>query len=233
MNGLNNFHYAISLAQTLYDIEGDQEDLEEIGLIAYNFIGNRNTILKKELASVNCETGLINLPCKASLVEAVTLCGPEDRIRTSNIHDNGDIASFYIENYIESQKYTTDPLYVSGQFVKYRQVGNKLYIKPGIDTVIILYHEEILDEDGLPFINEKEAIAIAEYIAYTVKYKEAIRTNNQTIMSMAINLKSQWLFHCDAARTPIYVSQNDMDKILDVHSSGNRKIYGRSYKPVI
>ena len=27
---LNNFHYAMSLAQTLYDIEGDMEDMEEI-----------------------------------------------------------------------------------------------------------------------------------------------------------------------------------------------------------
>ena len=38
---MNNFHYAISLAQTLYDVEGDTYDLEEIGLIAYNFIGNK------------------------------------------------------------------------------------------------------------------------------------------------------------------------------------------------
>lgn len=30
-----DFHVAISQAQTLYDVEGDQEDLEEIGLIAY------------------------------------------------------------------------------------------------------------------------------------------------------------------------------------------------------
>ena len=42
-----NFHYAISQAQTLYDVEGDMEDLEEIGLIAYNKIGNKNTILKE------------------------------------------------------------------------------------------------------------------------------------------------------------------------------------------
>ena len=40
------------------------------------------------------------------------------------------------------------------------------------------YHGILLDEDGLPEINDKEAIAIAEYIAYVYKYKEAIRTNN-------------------------------------------------------
>lgn len=31
---MNNFHYAISLAQMLYEVEGDTEDMEEIGLIA-------------------------------------------------------------------------------------------------------------------------------------------------------------------------------------------------------
>jgi hypothetical protein len=41
-----------------------------------------------------------------------------------------------------------------------------------------LYHGIELDEEGLPSINDKEAIAIAEYIAYVYKYKEAIRTNN-------------------------------------------------------
>jgi hypothetical protein len=40
---MNNFHYAISLAQMLYDVEGNTDDLEEIGLVAHNFIGNKHT----------------------------------------------------------------------------------------------------------------------------------------------------------------------------------------------
>ncbi|WP_370841472.1 hypothetical protein [Gemmiger formicilis] len=54
MSKLNNFHYAISLAQTLYDIEGDDDDLEEIGLVAYNFIGNKNTRLYRASLGINC-----------------------------------------------------------------------------------------------------------------------------------------------------------------------------------
>jgi hypothetical protein len=42
-----------------------------------------------------------------------------------------------------------------------------------------------LDDDDLPMINDKEAIAIADYIAYTVKYKEAIRTNNSSVFQIA------------------------------------------------
>ena len=39
---MNNFKYAISLAQMLYDIDiNDMDTLIEIGLVAYNFIGNK------------------------------------------------------------------------------------------------------------------------------------------------------------------------------------------------
>jgi len=40
-------------------VDGDMEDLEEIGLIAYNKIGNKNTILKEIKVDVDCETGTI------------------------------------------------------------------------------------------------------------------------------------------------------------------------------
>jgi hypothetical protein len=41
------------------------------------------------------------------------------------------------------------------------------------------------------------------------------------------------LFHCDAARVPESISQNDMNKMLDAQSSMGGKSYGRSYKPIM
>lgn len=230
---INDFHYAISLAQTLYDIEGDDDDLEEIGLVAYNFIGNKNTRLYKAILDVNCEDGSIQLPCNVDIIEAVTYCGPEDWNYTSNKKEYGDWQSAYTENYIESKKAFLNPLYISGKYVEYKRVGNTLYVNKGLGKVIILYHGILLDDEGLPKINDKEAIAIAEYIAYVYKYKEAIRTNNQNILRMAQELKQQWLFHCDAARVPEYISQEEMDQILNVQSSWNRKVYNKSYKPIM
>lgn len=228
-----NFRYAITLAQTLYDVEGDTEDLEEIGLVAYNFIGNKNTHLNKVILNVNCQDGSIQLPCDVDIIEAVTYCGSEDWNYTSNTKEYGDTSSLYTENYIESKKAFLDPHYISGRFVKYRRVGDKLYVNKGLGKVVLLYHTEILDKDGLPEINDKEAIAIANYIAYVVKYKEAIKTNNQAVLMMAQELKQQWLFHCDAARVSQYISQNEMDSILDAQTSWGRKTYGKSFKPII
>lgn len=231
--GQNNFHYAISLAQTLYNIEGDDDDLEEIGLVAYNFIGNKNTSLYRAQLDINCQDGSVELPCNVDIIEAVTYCGPEDWNRTSNTKEYGDVQSLYTENYIESRKAFLDPFYVSGKFVNYRRVGNKLYVNKGSGTINILYHGILVDDDGLPEINDKEAIAIAEYIAYVQKYKEAIRTNNQTVFRMAQDLKHSWLQHCQAAKVSEYISQEDMDKILNVQSSWGRKLYNRSYKPTL
>jgi hypothetical protein len=231
---MNNFKYAITLAQMLYDIDiNDMDTLIEIGLVAYNFIGNKNTHLSAEIVNVDPRTGIVKLPCKADLVEAITYPSGEDWNYTSNIKNFGDFNSLNIEQYIEKSKQSTDPLYISGKFVKYRREGNYIYVNEKIDSVCVLYHSETLDEDDLPLINDKEAVAIADYIAYTVKYKEALRSNNSAVFQMAQTIKRQWLIHCDAARVPEYVNQNEMNDLLEIASSHNRKVHGRSYKPTV
>ena len=231
---MNNFKYAISLAQMLYDIDiNDMDTLIEIGLVAYNFIGNKNTQLKSEIVNVDLKTGLVKLPCKIDLVEAITYPRAEDWSYTSNTKNYGDFNSLNVEQYIEKSKQSIDPLYISGKFVKYRREGNYIYVNEPVELVCVLYHTEQLDEEDLPLINDKEAIAIADYIAYTVKYKEALRSNNQAVFQMAQTIKKQWLIHCDAARVPEYVNQNEMNDLLEAASSYNRKVYGRSYKPTV
>lgn len=228
----NNFKYAISLVNLLYDIDiNDMDNLIEIGLVAYNLIGNKNTSLVAEIVPVDKKTGLVKIPCEADLIESITYPRMEDWNYTSNVKNFGDIDSLHTEQYIEQSKRFIDPLYISGKFVVYRREGNYIYVTEPVDQVCILYHREILDEDDLPCINDKEALAIAHYIAYVIKYKEALRTNNAGLFNMAQNIKSQWLFHCDAARVPEYIDQNEMNKVLDAVSSSNRKIHGKSYKP--
>ncbi|MCF0114352.1 MAG: hypothetical protein HUJ56_03285 [Erysipelotrichaceae bacterium] len=90
---MEDFHYAISLAQTLYDVTGDTEDLEEIGLIAFKKIGNNRTKLKRAIIELDPHTGRAKLPCDCDpeLIEVATYLGPEDWQYSSNIHEFGDI----------------------------------------------------------------------------------------------------------------------------------------------
>ena len=231
---MNNFKYAITLAQMMYDVDiNDMDTLIEIGLIAYNFIGNKNTYLQADLVTVDPKSGLVKLPCKVDLIEAITYPNVEDWNYTSNTKNFGDFKSLNVEQYIENAKQSIDPLYLRGRLVKYRREGNYIYVTEPIDQVCILYHSEQLDDDDLPLINDKEAVAIADYIAYTIKYKEALRSNNSAVFQMAQTIKKQWLIHCDAARVPEYVNQNEMNDLLEITSSHNRKVHGRSYKPTV
>lgn len=228
---LQNFHYAISLAQTLYDIDfPDIEQAEEIGLIAHTHIGNKNTHLYKTVETVDAVSNTVELPCNFLYIESVTEPCIDD---VESANSSEDFENSIKEQSVINTKMKTDPLYQKGKFVKYRLEGNILRVPKGVNKISILYHGEMLDNEGLPYINDKEAIAIADYIGYTMKYKEAIRTNNKLAMQMATDLRQQWLFHCDAARVPEFISQNDMDKILDVQKSWNRKKYGFSFKPTL
>jgi len=50
--------------------------------------------------------------------------------------------------------------------IQYEQVNDKLYFTHNYGYVNILYKGILADEDGLPQLTDKEANAIATYLAY-------------------------------------------------------------------
>lgn len=226
---LNNFHYGLSLLETLYGLSMTEEEYEETALIAWGLIGNKRTRLYRYSTCVsNCEEG-IQLPCNADILEAVTTDFEEWNYST---HDtpNGDINSSFVESYIEHRKTFRDPLYLPGKLIHYERVGDMLYFDKPHGKINILYKGLILDDDGLPEITDKEATALATYCAYVIKFKEGIMTNNANTIQMANMLKQQWNIQCDQARVDHYMSQNEWDQVLDAKTSWNRKSFGKSLK---
>lgn len=227
-----NFHYVSVLLDSLYGIEMEEEDVEELGLIAHGLIGNKNSRLYKYTTCINPTDNSVTLPCNAygeeGCVEAVTT-SYEDWSRVTNYSENGDQRTSFIENTIEAGKYYQSPFYLSGKMLKYQQIKDKLYFNHNYGTINILYKGYLADEDGLPEITEKEALAIATYLAYTSKYKEGLITNNTLTINLAKSLKADWLQQCDQARTS-YLNQNDMNNIIEIKNNWNRGTYGKSFK---
>lgn len=228
---MENFNSAYYQMHLLYETELSPEEFEEIGLIAWNKIGNRRTRLYRYVTDIQCPDNTVELPCNCDIIEAVTY-GFEEWNYVTNDTVNGDYASQFIENYIESRKLYSDPLYVSGKYAKFERVGDTLYFEKNYGHVNILYKGIIVDEEGLPEINHKEKDAIACYCAYTKRFKEGWKNHNQNMLQEAQLLEQRWLKLCDSARVPIHLSQNDMNEILDAKSNWNRKIFNKSYKPL-
>ena len=146
---LNDFHYALSLLDTMYGIDMSEDDFEEISLVGWSLIGNKRTRLYRYSTCVsNCDEG-VQLPCNADIIEAVTT-DFEEWAYSTNDTPNGDPNSAFVESYIEGRKAFRDPLYASGKFIKYERVGDMLYFDRPHGKVNILYKGLILDDDGLP-----------------------------------------------------------------------------------
>lgn len=104
-------------------------------------------------------------------------------------------------------------------YIKYRQEENTLIFDNPYSKVHVLYKGFIADEEGLPFLTDKEVDAIAAFYAYTVEYKNARISKDKTSFEMAMYLENKWRKLCKHARTPSYLNQNEMNDILDVSSS--------------
>ena len=228
---MNDFNYIYTVANSLYGLELEPEQFEELGLTAWNLIGNKTVRLYNYSADISCDNLSVQLPCNCDIIEAVTY-NHEDWNYSTNKTVNGDYNSQFIEQYIEARKLYQAPLYISGKYAKYERVGDTLYFDKDYGKVNILYKGVILDEDGLPKVNEKEALAIATYIAFATKQKQGWITNNQNIIQLAQYLYQQWLKYCDSARVPLSIDQNTMNQVLDAKSSWNRKVYNKAYKPI-
>ena len=229
---LYDFHYAQVLANQLYNTDMEPEDFEELGLLAFDRIGNKRSILHKSCVKVTNDN-TITLPENCGRIEALTY-DFEDANFDSPLHNYGDIDSINIENNIEQTKELTSPQYISGRYVKYTTDGNTLYLKDDCRGKVLnlLYYENIVNEDDLPQITYKEALAIATYVAQVQMFKKAIATNNSGLMQMAQLLEKKLAYYIDQARIPDYISQNEINEILDTKSSYDRKVYGKSYKPI-
>lgn len=228
---MNDFNYIYTVANSLYGLELEPEQFEELGLTAWNLIGNKTVRLYNYSADISCDNLSVQLPCNCDIIEAVTY-NHEDWNYSTNKTVNGDYNSQFTEQYIEARKLYQSPLYISGKYAKYKRVGDTLYFDKDYGKVNILYKGIILDEDGLPKVNEKEALAIATYIAFATKQKQGWITNNQNIIQLAQYLYQQWLKYCDSARVPLSIDQNTMNQVLDAKSSWNRKVYNKAYKPI-
>ena len=231
MSKLFNLKAAYPLLHTLYDIEIDSDDFEDLALNAWELIGNRHTRLYKYSApTVN---GELKLPCNVDQIESVHI-PVTDFQATSNKIDYGDLESAYVENYIDAWKIMQDPFAERGKLVRYKEGDNVLYFSHDWPKITVVYQGVLVDpEDGLPLINNKEMQAIAAYIAWITLYKSAIKKRDVNSFKIAQVLQNDWLRRCNAARIPDHISQNEMDAILDVKYRWDRKQYGKSMLPIL
>lgn len=229
------FYTALTQLRDFYGIELDVDTFETYGISAYNKIGNKDYKMYhlKATPMSDCNGGwYVEKPCNLDEIEAITL-NYESASEHSAVENYPGLRNHNIEQWIEAGKNMPNELYIPGKFVKYKELGNRIYFTEPFSEVNILYKGQYVDEDGLPYINEKEMNAIVAYCAYAYDYKKARLTKDGDTLQIAQYEKQEWQRLCSAARTPIHLSQNAANEILDVMTSWNVHSYGQSStKPI-
>lgn len=226
----NNYHYGLSLLETMFGVSLTEEEYEEISLVGWNLIGNKRCKLYRATFIIEPNQNSLELPCNVDILEAVT-ADFEDYQHVDNESPLGKYGSLSTEQYIETWKSFKDPLYMPGKYITYERVGNTLYFDSRHGGRInILYRGLVVDDEGLPEITDKEALALATYCAYVVKFKQGLQTNNAGLIQLSELLRQQWTVRCDQARVDYQWTQNNYDEILDAKTNHDRKIYGKSLK---
>lgn len=226
---------ALTQLNELYGLVLNEDTFETYAMSAYNKIGNKDYRLYRTrlYPKADSEGGwYIEKPCNLDSIEAITL--DYESAQDTHVTDVNAGSRFQnIEQDIESTKYHNNAFYMSGKFVKYRELGDKIYFNSPYQAVNVLYKGQHLDENALPFINDKELDAIVAYCVYAEDLKKARLTKDANTYQMAQLEYQLWQKACSNARTPIELSQNQMNEILDVMTSWDRHSYrASSSKPI-
>ena len=233
MSKLYHINSAYSLVKTMYGFEPSTDDFEDLAMVAWQRIGNKHTRLYRYVGDTKNKE--LELPCNLVDIESVHIPIVDAQV-TSSLSDYVMYDSVMIEHYIDAWKFMEDPLNQRGRYVKYKEGDEVLYFNRDYPRVMVVYHGVLADDqDGLPLINDKEMEAIAAFVAYRETYKDILRKRDMSKASMAIlqDMKEDWLRRCNAARSIDHISQNDMDKILDIKTRWDRKNYNHNYTPIL
>lgn len=222
------FYTALHTLSQKYGIVLNDDEFEDLGFYAWNAIGNKPSLVYKYDTKV--VDYVVDLPCNCDIVESVHTVTEDYRMTDNILREN--YSNSVVESYIEGRKTDSEMLYNRGRYIDFVQEGNKLRFKLDNFLVSILYKGYFSDDEGLPFLNYKEVEAIAAYCAFIHTQKKAYQTKDGGLFQFATKFEIDWKKFADAARSPIYMSQNDVDNILNVSASWDRKRFGISYKPI-
>lgn len=229
------FYAALEQARDMYGLELDEDLFETYGMSAWYKIGNKDCriYVTKIYPEPDPEGGWsVYKPCNLDAIEAITT-NYESAQEINSINNNLGIYTHAVEQGIEYSKHDKDALYISGKLVKYKELGDKIYFSEPYRELNLLYKGLYTDEDGLPFLSNKEVEALAVYCAYVDHYKHGIVNKNQQEITLAQMLKKDWLKACDAARVPENISQNEMNEIMNVFVRRDVHRFGQTYKPIL
>ena len=229
------FLHAKAMMDEIYDIDMQEDSFIEKAYMAYKRIGNKYTRYHVYNGIVGVDNKLV-IPENVEFIESVNYPTYFTDMLTDNglfIYHNGsqlftDVDEQWSSKFINKSKRDRN-----GRNITYELLNDHTITFPQGDfsgqTVAILYHGLLVDEDCDPLLYYKEVEAIAYYVAF-MNFRRLASKGDPVASNMMAMAKQEASIAIAGATIPEQFTQNELDQIMNVNVSMDRKVYNRSYK---
>ena len=237
------FMTAYSRMKTSYGLDMNEDDFIEIAYSVWRDIGNIAPKTTRMYATVP-EDGILELPDDCEFVMAVTQIDDPKVITTwdSGGRKDREVPAVYTVSYTPTRNEQIAASY--GESVNWENLGDNAIQITSPDLydhdVQIVYNSMQLDEIGLPLLNDKEVAAIAAEVARQMITAQLMNSMKGKISGAQAQV-SQMLFQqvtqdamrlMAAAKIDEKITDDAIDKMLDMQTSWDRKLYGKRWNPL-
>lgn len=216
---------ALARAQQRYDLDMVEDDFIEEAHDVWRSLGNTAVNTSRFFAVVG-EDLLIKLPMDCEFITSVTSTTPSVTSRYDSAGANTHIQR---NDSVLSRNQSLSS--TEGESVNY--VLEKGYIRITStdllgEKLLIVYNSIAVGEDGLPLLNDKEVSAIAAEVTRREIFRRVFRNvKGADKILQFITIEATRLVA--AAKIDEFINDDSIDKLLDIKSSWDRKVYGRRF----
>lgn len=229
----NNLPFLASKARlyNLYEISMDDESFIEIAFTIWKRIGNGGST-HSTIATVPI-SGIVDLPTNCDFIKSVSVY--DNIFNEHDIHTDsgGEYANMYVSKDmmtdVATERRGEDQ--ITGARVHYTHEGDYIHISAPTmydRRVAIVYTAIDKDDDGLPLLNDREVEAIALGVLVKILEKRLLQGIEGSVQTLNY-FKPLAEKAITVARITEYINDDQVDRILDVTHSHNRKVYGKRF----
>jgi hypothetical protein len=229
------FLTAKAKAQQLYAVDMKEDDFVEMAYDIWRSIGNIATKISRYYVNVPNDL-ILELPMQAEFIESVTI------VNEKGVIDSFDSQGYKDRNVYAYQERSNLPQVnqsiskSNGKAVNYITLDNNSIKVTSPDAlnrdVMIVYRMVDNDEDGLPLLNDKEVEAIAAEVAkrdLTRKLFQGVGLKDKTGVTLLQFITAEAARLMTAAKIDENITDDALDKLLDIRTSFDRKLYNRRF----
>lgn len=231
------FLTAMAKAKKDYALDMTTDDFIESAYDVWRSIGNIAVETHRYITRVP-DDFIIELPNEAEFIDSVTVINKKLLVST---FDSGGRKDRHIPAVTEHSTVTDENESLQstpGHSVNYILLDNNSIKITSPDLlnadIMVIYKSILLDDDGLPMLNDKEVAAIAAETArkdLTRKMFQGVGPNtNSALVTMFQVITGEAARLMAAAKVDEKITKDGLDKLLDIKTSWDRKVYNKRLK---